>query len=159
MLINSLILAYGLPILWLFCVILVLWEPVRSTVINYIYGFMLLLLFTLVSLNVRLYFHPSDLTTGKVPLEEIYAYSVAWIVLAISLLIAGTLYKSRNIRFASFVMMLLSILKVFLFDASELDGILRVLAFLGLGLSLIGLSWFYTRFILRTENDPTSVKS
>jgi uncharacterized membrane protein len=30
-----------------------------------------------------------------------------------------------------------------------LEGLLRVFSFLGLGLSLMGLSWFYSRFVFR----------
>ncbi len=37
--------------------------------------------------------------------------------------------------------------KDFDFATGELTGLLRVLSFLGLGLSLLGLSWFYTRYV------------
>ncbi|MEZ0225806.1 MAG: DUF2339 domain-containing protein, partial [Alphaproteobacteria bacterium] len=33
--------------------------------------------------------------------------------------------------------------------ASTLDGLYRVFSFLGLGVSLIALSWFYSRFVFR----------
>ena len=42
----------------------------------------------------------------------------------------------------------LTILKVFLYDMAALAGVLRVLSFLGLGLSLLGLAWVYQRFVL-----------
>ncbi len=41
--------------------------------------------------------------------------------------------------------------KVFLYDASQLTGLMRVLSFLGLGLSLLGIGWFYTRFVFGGE--------
>ena len=41
--------------------------------------------------------------------------------------------------------------KVFLYDASALTGLLRVFSFFGLGLSLLSLSWFYTRFVFVPE--------
>ena len=36
---------------------------------------------------------------------------------------------------------------MFLYDAPVLEGLFRVFSFLGLGLSLLGISWFYTRFV------------
>ena len=55
----------------------------------------------------------------------------------------------KSIRLASLGFMLLTIGKVFLIDAGELEGLYRIASFLGLGVSLIGLSYFYTRFILK----------
>ena len=37
--------------------------------------------------------------------------------------------------------------KVFLYDMSDLTGLLRVLSFLGLGLALIGIGRIYRRFV------------
>jgi uncharacterized membrane protein len=60
-------------------------------------------------------------------------------------------------RYASLVVMLLTVGKVFLYDASQLTGLWRVVSFLGLGLSLLGLSWFYSRFIfVRDEPEPVT---
>ena len=47
--------------------------------------------------------------------------------------------------------MVLTVAKVFLYDAAALEGLLRVASFFGLGLSLMGLSWFYMRYVFREE--------
>lgn len=150
---NSLLINYGLPTIWLYFLTKLVRAPFQNALADYLRGFMLFLVFTLVSLNVRQYFHGSNLSIGKLPTAEIYAYSVAWIIMGIVLVIAGTYYKKQELRLASLVLMLISIIKVFIYDASELDGILRVLAFLGLGLSLLGLSWFYTKYVFRNAVD------
>ena len=49
--------------------------------------------------------------------------------------------------------------KVFLYDASALEGLFRVFSFLGLGLSLIGLSWFYTRFVFGNRDMAEGAKT
>jgi len=36
---------------------------------------------------------------------------------------------------------------VFLVDAAALEGVLRILSFLGLGLALIAIGWAYGRFM------------
>lgn len=44
--------------------------------------------------------------------------------------------------------MMLVIGKIFLFDMADLEGLLRVASFMGLGLSLLGLAYLYQRFNL-----------
>jgi len=39
-------------------------------------------------------------------------------------------------------------LKVFLIDAAALEGILRILSFMGLGFALIGIGWAYRRLVV-----------
>ena len=52
--------------------------------------------------------------------------------------------------------MIAAVAKVFLVDASGLDGLLRIASFVALGLSLIGIGWLYSRF-LGTEREPAPV--
>lgn len=47
----------------------------------------------------------------------------------------------------SLILLLVTIGKVFLVDASELEGLFRVLSFLGLGLALIGIGFFYNKVV------------
>ena len=46
--------------------------------------------------------------------------------------------------------MALAVLKIFLWDMAELEGLYRVASFLGLGLCMVGLGWFYQRQVLPT---------
>lgn len=105
--------------------------------------------FLLVSLNIRQYFQGGNLAGGVIGSVEFYSYSVAWLVCGLGLLGAGMLKDSKALRVGSLLFMLLTVVKVFVFDAGELEGLYRVFSFLGLGLSLIGLSYFYTRFLLK----------
>jgi uncharacterized membrane protein len=43
-------------------------------------------------------------------------------------------------------MLLVCILKLFLYDLRNLETIYRILSFVALGLILLGVSWIYTRF-------------
>ena len=51
------------------------------------------------------------------------------------------------LRYASLALTLLTVTKVFLLDAGSLTGLYRVFSFLGLGLSLLAISYFYSRFV------------
>lgn len=144
---NALLLSYGLPTLWLWKALQLAPNLGKGKWAKYGYGSMLVLSFTWVSLNVRQLFHGTYLNDHKDSNTEIYSYSVAWLVFGIGLLLLGTLRNNKMIRVASLLVMILTVGKVFLYDASALEGLLRVFSFFGLGLSLMALSWFYTRFV------------
>ena len=145
-----LFLIYALPAIWsaflskeLKCL-----DRNRSALGMKIFSF--LLFFTFITLSVRQFFRGSILFLGQATNVEIYTYSAAWLLFGIVLLIIGIIKQDKMIRFASLCVMMLAVLKVFLFDVSELQDLYRVFSFFGLGLCLIGLSYFYARFVFRS---------
>ncbi len=77
---------------------------------------------------------------------ENIGWSVLAIALAIGFLLWGIRRRARDWRIASLMMMLAAVAKVFLLDASGLQGLLRIASFLALGFSLIGIGWLYSRY-------------
>lgn len=114
-------------------------------------GMALVSLFAWVTLSVRQYFHGDIIRFGSVGAAELYTYSAAWLLTGLGLLGLGIRKELQAARFASLGFMVAAVLKVFLYDASELEGLYRVFSFLGLGVSLIGLSFFYTRFVFQGQ--------
>ena len=55
------------------------------------------------------------------------------------------------------MLMLLAVAKVFLFDASGLTGLLRIVSFLALGFSLIGIGWLYNRLLREPVNNSATI--
>lgn len=148
---NSLMFPFLLPCFWLWLeerpqLRLVTMSPLLRG------GMMLTLIFTYITLNVRQSFHGTVLAGGGTSHAEFYTYSAVWLMLGALLLFFGTVRKDRPMRVASLVLVILTIGKVFLFDASELEGLYRVFSFMGLGLSLLALSWFYTRFVFKDKD-------
>lgn len=82
----------------------------------------------------------------------IWAYSVAWMIYAVSLLLWGTLRRRSSARFASLAILLLAIGKGFLFDLALLEGVVRAASFIGLGGCLIGIALFYQRYVFGRED-------
>lgn len=80
---------------------------------------------------------------------ETYTYSALWLVIGVVLLTAGVWLKSQVLRIASAALISIAVLKVFVFDMSELEGVLRALSFIGLGAVLIGIGLFYQRLLTR----------
>jgi len=60
---------------------------------------------------------------------------------------AGTRLRSRPVRFASAAVTILTVLKVFVVDMSNLTGIYQALSFIGLGIVLLGIARFYQRLL------------
>lgn len=101
--------------------------------------------------SLRQAFHGTLLVTpGLGPGEDILR-SILGIALALGYLLWGIRTRRRAWRIASLVLMLVAVGKVFLFDASGLEGLLRIASFVALGFSLIGIGWLYSRQLRREQ--------
>jgi uncharacterized membrane protein len=89
---------------------------------------------------------PMVLAAGAGEGEQI-ARSILAIALAGVFLWIGIVRAARDWRIASLGLMLVAVVKVFLFDASGLDGLARIASFAALGFSLIGVGWLYSRYL------------
>jgi uncharacterized membrane protein len=83
--------------------------------------------------------------------SESILWSLTALALAVAYLVWGIRRRadnaSRDWRIASLALMLASVGKVFLLDASGLEGLARIGSFLALGFSLIGVGWLYSRYL------------
>jgi hypothetical protein len=64
----------------------------------------------------------------------------------VALLLAGFPLRERVLRLQGLALLLLCILKLFIYDLRNLETLYRILSFITLGLILLGVSWVYTRF-------------
>ncbi|HEY6630026.1 MAG TPA: DUF2339 domain-containing protein [Rhizobiaceae bacterium] len=108
------------------------------------------LLFAYETLSVRRFFQGEHIGwwAGMGQLEN-YSYSATWLAMGVALLAAGVWLGSQILRIASAVLIALAVAKVFIFDMSELEGVLRALSFIGLGAVLIGIGLFYQKLLTR----------
>lgn len=88
-----------------------------------------------------------SLLTGPIGTTENGGYSAAMLGLALFWLWRGITTGARDLRIFGLALLTGVTFKVFLIDAAALDGVLRILSFLGLGLALIGIGWAYGRFV------------
>jgi uncharacterized membrane protein len=110
--------------------------------------------FTWIGLQVRWFFHGSTQGRWRITDGELWSYSAAWLAFGLALLAAGVRVRDRGMRLAGLAIVALVSAKVFLIDMSGLEGLGRVVSFLGLGLVLIGLGAVYRRFGMALEQ-PT----
>lgn len=146
-LLNLVLPAYGVPAL--LCLPLARqWQRHAGTVASAaLHVIALVLLLIWINMSVRQFFHGTYLGAGELTNAEMYAYSIAWALLGMVLLVVGIQLRSALLRYAALVVMFLTVIKVFLLDTSSLEDLWRVVSFLGLGLSLLLLAWLYRRFV------------
>lgn len=106
------------------------------------------LVFAWISLSVRRYWHGEGIADWKGFLQgETYTYSVVWLLTGVALLALGSRFDARSLRLASAALVFVAVIKAFLVDMSNLEGILRALSFIGLGAVLIGIGLFYQKIL------------
>ena len=148
---NALLLAYLAPVPLLGLIARRLdvlnWQRLRPAV-----GLLALILtFVFATLETKRVFQGPALVAWSESIAESYAYSAVWLALALALFVAGLRLGQQYVRYAGLGVMVLVVLKVFLWDMSSLEGLYRIASFVGLGLCLVGIGWLYQRFVQRPE--------
>ncbi len=135
---NILLLAYGAPALLLAIGYKYLqprpaWLGAATGLSALIFSFM----------QIRHLWEPAmawHLGTGS---GEQYTYSVVWLAMAVVAILAAGRRAEQGWYRAGMVLLLAVTAKIFLIDMSDLQGLLRVASFMGLGLSLLGLAFLH----------------
>lgn len=112
--------------------------------------------FVWASYLVQDYFGGSYLFGGAGSSTELYTYSVVWLLLAVAYQAIGLLRDQKALHVGSLLLLLLTVGKVFFVDASELEGLYRVLSFLGLGCVLIGIGFFYNKVVFGRQRQASA---
>jgi len=144
---NALLLQFGLPFI---AACILAWQNGEDGFerLRRVYQLAAMLLgFIWATFLVQDYYGGSELFGGHNSSTEIYTYSVVWLLLAVAYQAIGLWRNQSAIHIGSLILLLVTIGKVFLVDASELEGLFRVLSFLGLGLALIGIGYFYNKVV------------
>ncbi len=114
--------------------------------------FCLLLLMVFVTLQIKRITQGPQLDIAMLTDVESYSISMSWLAIAVALFVAGIRFDRQSIRYGGLAIMIITILKIFLMDLSNLSGIARILSFMVLGLCLIGIGWLYTKYVQKPEN-------
>ncbi len=92
-------------------------------------------------LEIRHFWQGPILSNYGTTQGELYTYTLALMLTGAALLYQAIAARSVLLRRIGMAVIALTIAKVFLIDISGLSGLTRVVAFLGLGLSLAALAW------------------
>jgi uncharacterized membrane protein len=140
---NLLLLLWGLPALlcWLFSKL-----PLAKTIQKLALSAALLGASLYVIATIRHFWQGSQIVLSlATSVAEQYSYSLVFLIIAVSIVLLAHWQQKISVRKAGFVLLSAVMLKVFIVDLNDLTGVLRALSFIGLGLSLVLLSWLFQR--------------
>lgn len=83
--------------------------------------------------------------TRTIRLEEGFTYSALWMAYGAMLMIIGFWRRSSLVRWQALVLIAATIVKVFVYDVSQLDRGYRIVSFIVLGVLLLAISFVYQR--------------
>ncbi len=147
---NSLMLAYLLPAILAAALAYFSWgvRPQWYVQTAGAVALALQLLYTLLEIR-RIFQGPAIDASLETSQGELWTYSIALLVIGVAILAVGFLRDSRPLRLLSAGYIIAAILKVFLIDLANLQGVTRALSFIGLGLALVGIGLTYQKLLAR----------
>jgi uncharacterized membrane protein len=83
-----------------------------------------------------------------------FTYSALWMAYGAMLMVIGFWRSSPFVRWQALLLIAATILKVFIYDTSQLDRIYRILSFVVLGVLLLTISFAYQRDWLKLARKP-----
>ena len=133
---------------WLYSLI----KPINAKIAPFVLGVAGLLGLIAINSFIRQYWQGAYIYLSKgASNEELYSYSVIWLILGAGTVIFGHLKNQLLIQKIGLGLLAAVIVKVFLIDMANLTGLLKALSFIGLGLSLVGLSWLFQKLRSRSK--------
>lgn len=78
-----------------------------------------------------------------------FTYSALWMIYGAMLMIVGFWRGSAFVRWQALALIAVTVVKVFIYDTSQLDHVYRILSFIALGILLLAVSFAYQRNWLR----------
>ena len=85
-----------------------------------------------------------------------FTYSALWMAYGALLMVIGFWRSSAFVRWQALLLIAATIVKVFVYDTSQLDRIYRILSFVVLGVLLLAISFAYQRDWLKLSRKPSS---
>ena len=145
---NSLLLAYLMPAV---VAAALAWLARRTRPAWYVrsaagLALALLLLYAMLAIR-RVFQGPSIAFWQATGQGELWTYSVALLVIGTALLAVGVVWNLRLARLVSAGCLVVAVLKVFIVDLAHLEGVMRALSFIGLGLALVGIGFAYQKLL------------
>lgn len=85
----------------------------------------------------------------SVEISRDFTYSALWMAYGAMLMIVGFLRRSAFVRWQALILIAITVVKVFVYDVSQLERGYRIVSFIVLGILLLAISFVYQRDWLR----------
>ena len=108
------------------------------------------LLFLLLNIEIADYYAVGDTVTFRfgVTVAQDLTYTIGWLVFGMGLLAVGIYMGNRPARIAAVALIAITTFKCFFYDLSSLEGLARIVSFVGLAISLALVSLALQKFVL-----------
>ncbi len=156
---NSLIIAYLVPGILMAAILFLVRDKRSKTYSRILSGTISLALVFYVTSQIRRLYSGDMISILRDFPEglETYTISASWLLIGILLLVVGLKRDVKSLRAASALMITLATLKAFLIDMATLEGVLRAVSFVILGLVLIVIGRVYQRILFDAETRKSAV--
>jgi len=81
----------------------------------------------------------------RIDIERDFTYSALWMAYGAMLMVIGFLRRSAFVRWQALILIAATVVKVFVYDVSQLDRGYRIVSFIVLGVLLLAISFVYQR--------------
>lgn len=88
----------------------------------------------------------------SVEISRDFTYSALWMAYGAMLMIVGFLRRSAFVRWQALILIAVTVVKVFVYDVSQLERGYRIVSFIVLGILLLAISFVYQRDWLRLSS-------
>src|SRR5579864_8519577 len=88
----------------------------------------------------------------RIEIERDFTYSALWMAYGAMLMVIGFLRRSAFVRWQALILIAATIVKVFVYDVSELDREYRIVSLIVLGVLLLTISFVYQRDWLKLSS-------
>ncbi|MFZ2489923.1 MAG: DUF2339 domain-containing protein, partial [Thermoanaerobaculia bacterium] len=109
------------------------------------------LLFALLNIEIADFYAPRGagaIDFMSTSLAQDLTYTIGWGVFAIALLVAGIALAARPARIAALALLVITIVKCFLHDLGNLDGLYRVASLVALAFCLVAVGVLIQKFVV-----------
>ena len=79
--------------------------------------------------------------------------SIVWGIYALLLIVRGIWKKKKHLRVGAIVLLLITLIKLFVYDISGLDNITKTIVFVSLGFLLLIISFLYNKYGVHIEEE------
>ena len=103
------------------------------------------------------YWNPRALLQRRsIAIARDFTYSALWMAYGAMLMIIGFWRKSAFVRWQALALIAVTVVKVFVYDTSQLDHVYRIFSFIALGVLLLAVSFAYQRDWLKLPSANNS---
>jgi hypothetical protein len=116
-----------------------------------------ILLFVVLNIEIADFFSGGPTITFNFFSENLaqgLTYTLSWAIFAICMLVSGIVFHSRASRIGALGLLVVTILKCFLYDLLRLGGLYIVGSLVGLGICLFAVAILLQRFVIAPMNQP-----